>query len=105
MSPRDWDVIVGIIRERGLTGLDANHMLDDEAIAKLAAVEHLSVLKLHGCDRLTDAGLRHLARLRNLEEIELGGWNSPMTDEGFGALTRPAATAHGRKLVVAADHR
>jgi hypothetical protein len=30
--------------------------------------------------------LRHLARLRGLERIELGGWNSQMTDDGFAAL-------------------
>lgn len=86
MSAQDWDIVIGIITERGLTGLDANHMLDDAAMAKLAKVEHLSVLKLHGCDHLTDVGLRHLTRLRHLEQIELGGWNSPMTDAGFGAL-------------------
>jgi hypothetical protein len=87
MSAHDWDIVVGIIRERGLTGLDANHMIDDAAMPKLAAVEHLTLLKLHGCDRLTDDGLRHLAKLRGLEAIEIGGWNSPMTDAGFAALT------------------
>src|SRR5829696_3563289 len=50
MSGRDWDIVIGIIRERGLTGLDANHMLDDETFPKLASVEHLTVLRLHGCD-------------------------------------------------------
>ena len=87
MSPHDWDIIVGIIRERGLTGLDANHMLDDGAMPKLASLKHLTLLKLHGCDRLTDQGLQYLAKLRGLEEIEIGGWHSPMTDVGFGALT------------------
>ena len=86
MSAHDWDVVIGIIRERSLTGLDANHMLDDAALAKLADIEHLTVLKIHGCDRLTDAGLSHVARLRALEQIELGGWNSRVTDEGFAAL-------------------
>ena len=87
MSPHDWDIIAGIIRERGLTGLDANHMLDDASMRTLAALEHLTLLKLHGCDRLTDDGLRYAAKLRGLEEIEIGGWHSPMTDVGFGALT------------------
>ena len=87
MSPHDWDIIAGIIRERGLTGLDANHMLDDASMPKLAALEHLTLLKLHGCDRLTDEGLQYVAKLRDLEEIEIGGWHSPVTDVGFGALT------------------
>jgi hypothetical protein len=51
-----------------------------------AAIEDLAVLKVHGSDRLTDRGLRQLARFRALEEIELGGWKSRMTDEGFDAL-------------------
>jgi len=86
MSARDWDTLIAIVKERGLTGVEANNMLDDGALARLAAVPHLTVLKMHGSDRVTDAGLRHLAALRDLEEVELGGWHSPMTDAGFAAL-------------------
>ena len=87
MSPRDWDTLIGIMRERGLTSLDARNMMDDAALATLAsAVPHATVLKLHGSDRLTDEGLKHLAAFRELEEIDLGGWKSPMTDAGFAAL-------------------
>jgi hypothetical protein len=87
MSPRDWDTLIGVIRERGLRGLEANNMMDDAALAKLAAeAPHLSVLKVSGSDRLTDEGLRHVAAFRDLEVVELGGWHSPMTDAGFSAL-------------------
>lgn len=87
MSARDWDAVIGVIRDRGLTGLDANTMMDDAAMAKLAALApQLTRLKVHGSDRLTDEGLRHLAAFRDLEDVELGGWHSPMTDAGFGAL-------------------
>jgi hypothetical protein len=86
MSPRDWDTLIAIMRERGLTGLDANHMMDDAAMERLTAIDDLAVLKVHGCDRLTDRGLRHLAGFEALEDIELGGWHSPMTDQGFAAL-------------------
>jgi hypothetical protein len=88
MSRRDWEALVAIMRERGLTGLEASKMMDDEAMALLAvAVPQVRVLKLHGSNRLTDEGLRHLASLRDLEEIELGGWHSSMTDAGFAALS------------------
>ena len=86
MSPRDWDTLVAVMQERGLTGLDAHNMMDDAAMARLAGVPHVRVLKLHGSDRVTDAGLRHLAAFTELEDVELGGWNSPMTDAGFAAL-------------------
>jgi len=86
MSARDWDTVIGIMRDRGLTGLEANNMMDDTALEKLSDVPGIRVLKLHGSDRLTDLGLRRLERFVDLEEIELGGWNSPMTDAGFGAL-------------------
>lgn len=86
MSSRDWDTLIGIMQDRGLTGLEAGNMMDDAAMARLTAVPHVRVLKLHGSDRLTDAGLRHLASFTELEEIELGGWNSPMTDDGFAVL-------------------
>jgi hypothetical protein len=87
MSARDWDTLIGVMRERGLTGLEANNMMDDAAMATLAAhVPGVRALKLHGSNRLTDEGLRHLAVLRDLEEIEIGGWHSPITDIGFAAL-------------------
>jgi len=87
MSARDWDTLIGIMLDRGLTGVEANNMMDDDALARLAAtVPHVRVLKLHGSNRLTDEGLRHLAAFRDLEDIELGGWHSRMTDAGFAAL-------------------
>ncbi len=86
MSARDWDVLIAIFEERGLTGVEANNMMDDAALAKLARVPHVTMLKMHGSDRVTDEGLRHLAACRDLEEVELGGWNSPMSDAGFAAL-------------------
>jgi hypothetical protein len=86
MSSADWDMLIGIMRDRGLTGLEANNMMDGAALQKLAEVPGVRVLKLHGSDRLTDQGLRHLEKFVDLEEIELGGWKSPMTDAGFAAL-------------------
>jgi hypothetical protein len=86
MSARDWETLIAVMRERGLTGLEANNQMDDEAMARLVELPHLTVLKLHGSDRLTDRGLRHLAAFVNLEDVELGAWRSPMTDEGFAAL-------------------
>ena len=86
MSARDWDTLIGIVRDRGLTGLEANNMMDDAALEKLAGVPHIRVLKLHGSNRVTDQGLQHLRKFVDLEEIELGGWKSPMTDAGFAAL-------------------
>jgi hypothetical protein len=87
MSARDWDTVIGLMRERGLTELEANNMMDDAALAALAAaVPGMRRLKLHGSNRVTDEGLRHLAAFRDLEEIEVGGWDSPITDRGFAAL-------------------
>ncbi|HEY2433555.1 MAG TPA: hypothetical protein VGI12_12845 [Vicinamibacterales bacterium] len=87
MSRRDWDTIIGIMRDRGIVELEAQNMLDDEAMAVLAAAApHVRILKLHGSDRVTDVGLKHLAAFRDLERIELGGWHSAMTDTGFAAL-------------------
>jgi hypothetical protein len=86
MSALDWDALIAIMHERGLTGVDGHNMLDDAALAKLTAVPHLAVLKMHGSNRVTDAGLRHVAACRDLEEIELGGWHSPISDAGFAAL-------------------
>jgi hypothetical protein len=86
MSARDWDVLIGVMKERHLTGLEANNLMDDAAMAKLASLPHLTVLKLHGSDRLTDEGTQHLASFPALEELEIGGWNSRITDAGLTAM-------------------
>lgn len=85
LSDSDWDAIVDVMRERRITAI-ATPALTDRAIAKLARLEFVTGLHAEGAQGLTDEGVLQIARMPQLEELELGGWHCPVTDRGLEAL-------------------
>ncbi len=82
---RDWDEILGLLASNPGTGLGAEGQMTDNVLAELASrVETISALDLSGSKELTDAGVRHLARLRSLEYLDLSG--TGVTDAGIDVL-------------------
>lgn len=81
LTERDWDTIIAIMRERGLTGLRTSAMTDS-AMAKLARLDFVTSLDVKG-PGLSDDGLLHLAQVPGLEELMLGG---ALTDRAFEVL-------------------
>jgi hypothetical protein len=61
--------------------------IDDEGLAQLAKWTNVRHLFFNGCPNVTDAGLRHLARLPKLEVLEL-------YEEGGGMVITDAGLAH-----------
>ena len=59
--------------------------ITDELLVHLRSLPRLEVLILEDCDRLTDAGLRHLTGLRRLQELRLS--RTKITDEGLDSLS------------------
>jgi len=61
-----------IVRLKGLKGLEglslAGANVTDECLPALAEMTHLSSLDLSGCGGITDAGLKHLAVLKSLND-------------------------------------
>jgi hypothetical protein len=58
-----------------LTGLSiyGHHLaLGDAALRRIGTLSKLRMLNLAGCDAVTDAGLPHLAALKDLEKLDLG---------------------------------
>jgi hypothetical protein len=86
MSDRDWDVLIAIIKDRQLTGINARQQMSDAVLARIANLDQITRLDLDGCNRVTDAGLAHLDRLSQLEELNLSGWHSRITDSGLAVL-------------------
>ena len=86
MSDRDWDVLIEIIKDRQLTGVNARQQMSDSVVARIATLDQITRLDLDGCDRVTDDGLAHLARMPQLEELSLSGWHSQITDRGLDVL-------------------
>lgn len=83
LSETDWDLIADLIEEHGLTGLEANGQMTDAGLASISEVGKLTRLGLEGCNRLGDDGLQHLARMPQLEELDLSGRHMIFTDRGL----------------------
>lgn len=86
LTEADWDLIVDVIEESGVTGLVANGQMTDTGLARIAEVEQLTRLNLDGSKRLGDDGLKHLARMTQLETLDLSGWHMTFTDRGLESL-------------------
>ena len=87
MSDKDWEVIFSVIKENQLTSLDAGGQMTDSAMERLSHLDELTSLNLGGSRRLTDDGLKHLSRMRQLEDLDLSEYpGGRITDRGLGIL-------------------
>jgi len=86
LSDEDWPTLLGVMREARITGLNANGQMSDAALELLAQLDHVTRLDLSNSPRVTDDGLRHLARMPRLQHLDLSGWDSQVTDRGLAVL-------------------
>ncbi|MBI1763368.1 MAG: hypothetical protein HYR56_18240 [Acidobacteria bacterium] len=87
MSSQDWDTLFAVMEEQQLTSLNANGLLTDAALAQLAQLDFVTNLNFGGTKRITDDGLRHLARMPQLQEIDLSEYpGGQITDRGLECL-------------------
>jgi hypothetical protein len=87
LSDKEWDELIGVMKERLLTGLDANGLMTDAVLARIAELDHVNRLSLGGSRQLTDDGLRHLARMPQLQHLDLSEYpGGKLTDRGIEVL-------------------
>ena len=87
MSAADWDALIAALREHRIPTLDANGHMTDDALAKIASLDFVTCLNLGGSRELTDAGLLHLARMPQLEQLDLSEYpGGKLTDRGLEVL-------------------
>jgi hypothetical protein len=87
MSAVDWDELIGVMKERRILALDAHGLMTDAALERIAALDFVTSLSLGGSRELTDDGLLHLARMPQLENLELSEYpGGKLTDRGLEAL-------------------
>jgi hypothetical protein len=87
VSDRDWEAIIDIMEEHGITGLNASGQLTDTALERLSRLEYITRLNFGGTKRLTDDCLRHLARMPQLRELDLSDYpGGQITDHGLAVL-------------------
>ena len=83
-STRDWDAAIALMRDQRIPALAANEQMTDAVLARIAELEHVTVLKLDGSKQLSDERLRHLARMPQLQHLDGGG--TAITDAGLEVL-------------------
>jgi hypothetical protein len=82
---REWNAVLARLQESSLVGIDAAGQMTDAMLEDLGSIEHLQALRLGGSRGVTDAGMRHLAKLSRLRHLDLGGTN--ITDRGLDVLS------------------
>ena len=83
-SSRDWDEVIRLLARHPGARLDAGGQMTDDVLADVAKLETVSALNLGGSKRVTDDGVRHLARLPALTYLDLTG--TAITDRGLAVL-------------------
>jgi len=87
LTAADWDEFISVIRERRIPAVDANGMMTDDALARIAGLDFVTSLSLGGSRELTDDGLLHLARMPQLESLDLNEYpGGKITDRGLEVL-------------------
>jgi ankyrin repeat protein len=86
-TPAEWDALVAVMAERRIAAIDANGTMTDRALARIADLDHVTSVSLGGSRQLTDEGLRHLARMPQLEHLDLSEYpGGRITDRGLAVL-------------------
>src|SRR5439155_102779 len=72
---------------RRITGLGADGLITDAVLARVAELDHVTALSLGGSRELTDDGLLQLARMPQLEYLNLSEYpGGKLTDRGLEVL-------------------
>jgi Leucine rich repeat len=82
---RNWDELIELVAQHPTAGLSGEGQMTDDLIEDLSRhAPSLTALGLSGCREVTDAGIRHLARMPSLLHLDLSG--TAITDAGLQVL-------------------
>ena len=85
MSSKDWETVCAVIEQLGLTAVNSAGLIGDDDLEIISRLDQITSLNLDGAKRLTDKGLRHLARMPQLRKLIIGG---RITDRGLEPLAQ-----------------
>jgi hypothetical protein len=83
-STREWTAAVGLMAEQPAPGFAARGQMTDAALEQIARVTTIHDLQLGNSQAVTDAGVRHIARLQQLRHLDLS--MTGVTDRGLEVL-------------------
>jgi hypothetical protein len=82
---REWEEILEFLARHPMAGLSGEGQMTDDLLEDLSdRAPTLPALGLSGCRQITDAGVRHLARMPSLQHLDLTG--TSVTDAGLQVL-------------------
>jgi hypothetical protein len=87
LSQSEWEDLIGVLKDRRLSAFDPIGMLTDARLARIVELDHIKALTLGGSRDLTDDGLLMLARMPQLESLNLSEYpGGNLTDRGLEVL-------------------
>jgi hypothetical protein len=87
LNEREWDELIAVMKERRIAGLTANGLMTDALIARIAELDHVVALGIGGSRGLSDEGLLQLARMPQLQWLNLSEYpGGKLTDRGLEVL-------------------
>ena len=87
LADKDWDTIFDVMKAHQITGLNAAGQLSDSALQRLPRLDFVTRLNTGGTKRMTDDGLQQLARMPQLQELDLSEYpGGRITDRGLEVL-------------------
>ncbi|MBL8212853.1 MAG: hypothetical protein JNK87_19215 [Bryobacterales bacterium] len=70
----EWDDLIAIAREHRVTTIEAEGLMTDDVLRKIATLDHITRLRIAGSREMSEAGLLLLAGMPQLEHLQLGGY-------------------------------
>lgn len=87
LSDLEWDALLAVMKERRIATLASHGVMTDALLRRIVELEHVTTLDLGESRQLTDDGLRRLARMPQLEHLNLSQYpGGTLTDRGLEVL-------------------
>ncbi len=83
-SDRNWDFVISAMKEGRIPGLEARGQMTDAVLERISGLDHVTTLDLSNSRAVTDRGLSYLARMPQLQRIDLSGCS--ISDRGLEVL-------------------
>jgi F-box/leucine-rich repeat protein 14 len=87
LSDKEWDDVIAVMKEHRIAALDAQGLMTDTVLSRIAGLDHVTSLSLGGSRELSDDGLLQLARMPQLRYLNLSEYpGGKLTDRGLEVL-------------------
>jgi hypothetical protein len=87
LSDADWARVIAAMKERRITALSAHGLMTDAVLARIAELDHVIALDLAGSQQLTEEGWLQLARMPQLQHLNLSEYpGGRLTDRSLEVL-------------------